>query len=113
MYGPQIYDRLISFNKLTETQVADGGFTLSPILIAADVPCRTSWSGGQEVFQSEQRTATQNIVFAIRYPYSFSVIEKMQVVFEGKTGNIINVIENPKAGRRVELLITATFKDNS
>lgn len=107
------YDRFLTIKSPAETQLETGDRTLSFTDVAIDVPCKIVPSGGNEVFTEAQRVASNTIAFAIRYPYDFSVNETMQIVFEGSTFNISNAYENTKVGRRMELLITATKKDNS
>lgn len=107
------YDRLITINRSTDSaSTASGSVTKTWSSVATDVPARYDVVGGGTVFEADQRVANQNVVFGIRYPFSFSVLENDQVVFEGKTGKIESVDENTKAPRRSELLITVNFKDN-
>jgi len=108
-----IYDRVLTLNQYSESVDSYGTRSLSWTTVAANIPCRVEPSGGNEVFNEEQRVALGNITFGIRYTYSFTPKEAMQIVYNGATYNIQNVIENTKVGRRVEYLITAISKDNS
>ena len=107
------YDRVLTINSKTDSQSATGDITSTWAAIATNVPCRVEPSGGNEVFNEDQRVALGNITFGIRYSYSYVPKESMQIVYNGSTYNIQNVIENTKAGRRVEWLITAVSKDNA
>jgi SPP1 family predicted phage head-tail adaptor len=107
------YDRILTINAPTESVSATGDRSIAWNDVAGNVPCSVVPNGGVETFNEEQRVASNTIVFAIRYPHSFSVVESNQIIYEGSTYNVTNSYDNTKAGRRVELLITALRKDNS
>jgi len=63
--------------------------------------------GGREGFYAKQVVATGEMVFKIRY--TSSVNERMRIIHDGKTYNIIAIAE---AGRRQWTEITAKMHDN-
>ena len=107
------YNRVITIKSPAETQASTGDRSISWTTVVTDLPCYIKPNGGSEVFTEAQRVASNTIIFGIRYPHDYSINETMQLDFEGSTFNISNAYENISVGRRVELLITATKKDNS
>lgn len=61
---------------------------------------------GDETFQSDRRVATQTVKFRIRF--LAGVGPDKQILFEGKTFEIVDVAETR---RREELVLTATVLD--
>ena len=107
------YDRRLTINNYAESVDGSGTRSLTWSAVASDVPCRVIPSGGNEVFNENERVALNNKTFAIRWASSYTPSEGMQIVYEGATFNIQNVYENTKVGKRVEWMITAVAKDNS
>jgi len=104
------YDRVLTLNSKSDSQDPTTGLITTTFnIVAANIPCRVVPSGGNEVFNENQRVALNNKTFAIRFTRSFAPSEGMQIVYLGSTFNIQNVYE---VGRREEWMITAVSKDN-
>ena len=72
----------------------------------ATVWCHVKPIRGQEVFQTDQTVAVQQTQFRIRY--RTGIDEKMRIVYDGDTYDIISILE---LGRREGLDIMATVNN--
>lgn len=65
------------------------------------------WKDGGEKIEANERTATRNLYFTIRY--RGDVDERCEIIHEGKTYNIKTV---ERIGRKVGLNLLSYYKDN-
>ena len=108
------YNRVLDLYSPSNSTDGNGDINTTFSLVVSNVPCNVLPSGGQEVYNENQRVAGNIKIFAIRYMFSITPKESWQIVYDGATYNITNVVENTKNGmKRVELLLTAQAKDNS
>lgn len=105
------YDNLLAIYRPTETRSSTGQASIVYEEYVTEVPCGYKPKTGNENNENEQRVAYNTFVFTMHYPHSFEVNATMQLLYEGEYYNIDNVRE-AKNGRKVELEITATKKDN-
>jgi SPP1 family predicted phage head-tail adaptor len=105
------YDRLLSLFRAIYTQSGTGQTKPEFEEYVTEIPCQEVPRNGGDSDENNQRVAYNTTVFRIHYPHSFEVLETMELEYEGNRYKIDNVREAEK-GRRVELEITATKKDN-
>jgi SPP1 family predicted phage head-tail adaptor len=105
------YDNLMALYQVEQVTSATGQRTNTFVEYVTEIPCNYQPKGGADTNENEQRVADNTFVFKIHYPHSFEVLETMEIEYEGCRFKIDNVRESAK-GRKVELEITATKKDN-
>lgn len=106
------YDNLMSIYRPAYVQSDTGQKTQTFEEYVTEIPCSYAPKSGNDTEENNQRVAYNVFVFKMHYPHSFDVKTTDEIQYEGSRFKIDNIRESEKAGRKVELEITATKKDN-
>lgn len=105
------YDNLMSLYTRSLTKSTTGQESITWTEYVTEIPCKYLSLGGSDNVEDTQRVASNMFEFRMHYPHSFEVLETMEILYEGSRFKIENIHESDN-GRRVELVIKATKKDN-